>query len=104
MWIGQPHRSERVGGYSRSSNCGDHLLGTIKVRQFDGVLSVSGTKENFEDPVEWTPLFEWDVAARSRENLVHTRLHKLVHPARGVRASVVVDGLSLNAQIVGVQT
>ena len=98
MWIGQPHRSERVGGYSRSSNCGDHFMGTIKVGQFDGVLSVSCTEENLEDPVEW------DVAARSRENLVHTRLHKLVHPPRGVRASVVVDGLSLNAQIVGVQT
>ena len=91
MWIGQPHRSERVGGYSRSSNCGDHFVGTIKVGQFDGVLSVSCTEENLEDPVEW-------------ENLVHTRLHKLVHPPRGVRASVVVDGLSLNAQIVGVQT
>ena len=103
-WIDQPHRSDRVSLYSRSSRCCDHLVGTMEVGQFDGVLPVSGTHQNLEHPFEWLAVFDWDVAAWSRENLVQTRLHELVHPPRGVGASVVVDGLSAEAIIFGVQS
>ena len=102
--IGQPHRSHQLGVYSLSSSCSNSFVGTIKVGQFDGVLPVSCAHQNFENPFEWLALFEWDVAAFSRENLVHTRLHELVHPPRGMGASVVIDGLSVKTQILGIQT
>ena len=58
MWIGQPHCFERGDGYYRSRNRLGHIVGTTKIRQFDGVFSVDCAEQHFENADEWLDLFE----------------------------------------------